>query len=98
MDAFERPLFPGDGDSVYDDACSGRAFAPLALSIRNPETSHYTLKLRTAVGTCATFTSEWPSVLSGRRFRWLPGADHQARAVRVGLQVTVELFPPRTRG
>jgi len=39
MDAFQRPLFPGDGDSVYDDACSGRAFAPLALSIRNPETS-----------------------------------------------------------
>ena len=28
MDAFQRPLFPGDGDSVYDDACSGRAFAP----------------------------------------------------------------------
>lgn len=68
MDAFERPLFPGDGDSVYDDACSGRAFAPLALSIRNPETSHYTLKLRTAVGTCATFTSEWPSVLPDADF------------------------------
>jgi hypothetical protein len=62
MDAFQRPLFPGDGDSVYDEACSGRAFAPLALSIRNPETSHYTLKLRTAVGTRAAFTSEWPSV------------------------------------
>lgn len=77
MDAFQRPLFPGDGDSVYDDACSGRAFAPLALSIRNPETSHYTLKLRTAVGTCATFTSEWP------QYFWTQismAADHQARA------------------